>query len=120
MRPFLFLLPVLLPSCGTVVTQDEIFQQARVELSQREAWSDNAVIVIQHRPDEWHLTWRVSAGSFDYSEPPSASGIRAVPGTERELWFTREGCLLDYAQRESRCLSQYRPVASETEALPPK
>ncbi len=115
MRALLLLLPVLLAGCGSVVTQDEIFAQSRAELSKREGWSDDAVMLIQQRPDEWHLTWEVSAGSFDYSEPPSARGIRAVPGTERELRFTRKGCLIGYSNPESHCLDQTATVTTTTD-----
>jgi len=109
MRSLLFLCPVLLASCGTTVTQNEIFAQARTEIARRETWADNATILIQQHPDEFHLTWRAVAGSFDYSQAPSARGVRVVPGTERELRFTREGCLIGYSNPTSRCLD---PVVS--------
>jgi hypothetical protein len=112
MRAFLFLLPVVLAGCGNVVTQNEILQQSRVELARRESWSDQAIILVQQRPDYLRMTWRVSAGSFDYSEMPNASGIRVVPGTERELRFTRDGCLLGYSNPTSRCLTPRDPYAA--------
>ena len=105
MRTLLFLLPVLLASCGTTVTQNQIFAQARAEIARREPWADNATILIQHRPDEWHLTWRAVAGSFDFSESPGSQGLRVTPGTERELRFTRHGCLMTYSSPTNRCLS---------------
>jgi hypothetical protein len=105
MRAFLFLLPVVLAGCGNVVTQHEILQQSRVELARRESWSDQAIILVRQSPDNLRMTWRVSAGYFDYSEMPSARGLRVVPGTERELRFTRDGCLLGYTNPTSRCLT---------------
>lgn len=112
MRSLLFLFPVLLASCGNVVTQNEIFNQARTEIARRETWADNATILIQQHPDEFHLTWRAVAGSFDYSQAPSVRGIRVVPGTERELRFTREGCLIGYSNPTSRCLDPVVPTGA--------
>jgi hypothetical protein len=111
MRAFLFFLPVVLASCGQVVTQHEILQQSRVELARRETWSDQAIIVVRQSPDDWRMTWRVSAGYFDYSEVPGGQGLRVVPGTERELRFTRDGCLLGYSNPTSRCLTPRDPNA---------
>lgn len=108
----LFLFPVLLASCGTTVTQNEIFAQARNEIARRETWSDNATILIEQHPDEFHLTWRAVAGSFDYSQAPTARGIRVVPGTEREMRFTREGCLMSYSNPTSPCLDPAMPLLS--------
>lgn len=109
MRSLLFLLPVLLASCGTTVTQNEIFAQARTEIARRETWADNATILIQQHPDEFHLTWRAVAGSFDYSQAPTARGLRVVPGTEREMRFTRQGCLIGYSYPANRCLDPALP-----------
>lgn len=112
MRSLLFLFPVLLASCGSTVTQNEIFAQARTEIARRETWADNATILIQQHPDEFHLTWRAVAGSFDYSQAPTARGLRVVPGTEREMRFTREGCLIGYSNPTSRCLDPATPQLS--------
>lgn len=106
MRAILAFLPLLLASCGTLVTQNDIFEQSRRELAQREPWADQATILIQEHPDAWQLTWKVSAGSFDYSQRPGAQGLRVVPGTERELRFTRDGCLLGYHYPGNRCLNR--------------
>jgi hypothetical protein len=114
MRALSFLFPVLLTSCGSVVTQNEIFVQARAEIARREAWADDATILIQQRPDDWHLTWVVSAGSFNYNESPSVRGLRVVPGTERELRFTRKGCLIRYTDSTSRCLDPSSPAPVST------
>lgn len=106
MRAILAFLPLLLASCGTLVTQNDIFEQSRRELARREPWADQATILIQERPDAWQLTWKVSAGSFDYAQRPGAQGLRVVPGTERELRFTRDGCLLGYHYPGNRCLNR--------------
>jgi hypothetical protein len=116
MRVILAFLPLLLASCGSLVTQNDIFQQSRIELARREPWADQATILIQERPDAWQLTWKVSAGSFDYSQRPGAQGLRVVPGTERELRFTRDGCLIGYHQPGTRCLS---PVVSSNAPAAP-
>ena len=81
--------------------------------SRREAWADQATILIVQRPwpDDRRLTWKVSAGAFDYSQAPGYEGLRIVPGTERELRFTRDGCLLGYHQPNQRCLSPQAPAA---------
>lgn len=110
MRALSFLLPVLLASCGPVVTQNEIFSQARAEIARRESWADDATILIHQKPDDWHLTWVASAGSFNYAESPNVRGLRVVPGTERELRFTRKGCLIRYTDSTSNCLDQTAPA----------
>ncbi len=123
MRAFLFLVPVVFASCGHVVTQHEILLQSRVELARRESWSDQAIIIVQQSPDDWRMTWRVSAGYFDYSETPGAQGLRVIPGTERELRFTRDGCLLGYSNPTSRCLTprdSYAAPVPAGEAAPAK
>ena len=119
MRALLLLLPVLLASCGTTVTQNQIFAQARAEIARREPWADNATILIQQRPDEWHLTWRAVAGSFNFSESPGIQGLRVTPGTERELRFTRKGCLISYSQPTNHCLDQTSSVAAPAERSGP-
>ncbi len=109
----LLLLPLVLAGCGNRVTQNAIFEQSRTEIARREAWADQATILIVQRPwpDDRRLTWKVSAGAFDYSQAPGYEGLRIVPGTERELRFTRDGCLLGYHQPNQRCLSPQAPAA---------
>ena len=51
------------------------------------------------------MIWKVKAGAFDYSDYPHYKGIYFVPGTERELRFTRDGCLMSYTDHGSRCLA---------------
>ncbi len=111
MRAFLGLAPLLLASCGTLVSQNDIFAQAQNEIARRESWADSATLLIHERPSAWQLTWEVSAGSFDYSQAPGMKGLRLVPGTERELRFTRDGCLLGYHDPGHRCLTERAPSA---------
>lgn len=110
MRAFLAFLPFLFASCTTLVTQNDIFEQTRNEIARREPWADQATILILEKPDTLRLTWLVSAGSFDYSAGPGLHGLRVVPGTERELRFTRDGCLLGYHQPGTRCLDPRTPA----------
>ena len=112
MRTLLLLpLPVFLASCGNLTTQREILIHAKAEVAAREPWSENAVLLVEQKPsaqegwftyDGW-FAWVVKAGEWDYSEYPSYKGINLVPGTERELKFTRDGCLIGYSHQGSRC-----------------
>ncbi|MCW1923660.1 hypothetical protein OKA05_13930 [Luteolibacter arcticus] len=111
MRTIAFLFPVLLASCGSVATQREILIKSKAEVAAREPWSDTAVILVEKEPmaqDGWidptgWFTWVVRAGAWDYSEYPSYKGINMVPGTQRELRFTRDGCLVRYSDETGRC-----------------
>jgi len=112
MRAIAFLLPVLLASCGQMVTQREILIRSKAEVAAREPWSDTAVLLVEAKPaahEGWFsptgglFNWVVKAGAWDYSEYPSYRGINLVPGTERELRFTRDGCLVAYSTKHSRC-----------------
>ncbi len=130
MRTIAFLLPVLLASCGQMVTQREILIRSKAEVAAREPWSDTAVLLVEEKPsaqegwftwDGW-FTWVVRAGAWDYSEYPSYRGINLVPGTERELRFTRDGCLIGYSDKTGRCprpgFVSEAPV--EVEVVPPE
>lgn len=104
MRALAIFLPVLFGSCANVVvSQREILQRSQDEIALREGWSDTAAIFVEQTPDDYRFTWKVKAGAFDYSDYPSWRGIRFVPGTERELKFTRDGCLVRYDRHRSRC-----------------
>lgn len=103
MRAFVIFLPVLLGSCANLVSQREILQRSQDEIASREGWSESAAIFVEQTPDDYRFTWKVKAGAFDYSDYPSWRGIRFVPGTERELRFTRDGCLIRYDRHQSRC-----------------
>lgn len=112
MRTIAFLLPVLLASCGQLVTQREILIRSKAEVAAREPWADTALLLVEGKPSAqegwftWNgsfLTWVVKAGAWDYSEYPSYRGLNVVPGTERELRFTRDGCLVSYTDRTGRC-----------------
>lgn len=114
MRALSMLLPLVLAGCGSMVTQNDIFEQSRIEIARREPWADQATILIVERPwpEDRRLTWQVSAGAFDYNQKPGHRGLRVVPGTERDLRFTRDGCLLGYHQPNQRCLSPRVPEVS--------
>jgi len=58
--------------------------------------------------------WKVKAGSLDYSDYPRYHGIDFVPGTERELRFTQDGCLVGYIDCGNRCMKPVVPVRTET------
>lgn len=129
MRTLLFLLPVVLASCGTSsspVSQRQILKQSQVEIARREPWSATAAIFVVEDPDDsvyfWRHTWKwkVKAGAFDYSDYPRYHGINFVPGTERELRFTDDGCLTDYIDRGNRCLRPVTTVRTETLTVPEK
>jgi hypothetical protein len=102
-RVLLFLSPIVLASCGGLVTQREIIEHTQAEIASRESWSDTAVILVDQKPNDWQYTWRVSAGAFDYTDYPNYRGIRMIPGTRRELCFSRDGCLMGYFDATGRC-----------------
>lgn len=116
MRPLLFLTPVLLASCGNLVSQREILRRSQAEVASRESWSDTAFILIDEKPDDLlQFHWVVKAGSLDNSDYPRYTGLNFVPGTERKLRFTREGCLIGYGYNGSRC---HYPAGSPAAAGP--
>lgn len=101
----LLLLPlmVLLASCASrdfhSASQREILGRAQAELSLRESWSDFAYIQVRERPGFKRFNWHVRAGAFDHSDYPDYRGPYLVPGTERELVFSKNGCLVGYHRR---------------------
>ena len=111
MRALLLLLPIvplLFSSCGigkTAASQRQILRQSKAEIAMREPWADDAAIFIEEDDDFWLHTWKVRAGAFDFSDYPKYTGIHLVPGTQRELIFTNDGCLIRYIDRSSRCAS---------------
>lgn len=108
MRALLLLFPALLASCGPVVSQREVLGRARAEVVLRESWGDSALILVDERPNFAWSTWKVKAGAMDYSGYPTYEGLDFLPGTERELQFTRNGCLIQYDHRISGCSGRYR------------
>jgi len=86
-------------------TQREILRQSQVEISRREPWSANAAVLVEEDDDFWTHRWRVKAGAYDWSDYPKFNGIYFVPGTERELEFTRKGCLVSYSNIGKRCVT---------------
>jgi hypothetical protein len=120
MRALLLLLPVVLAGCGTSVTQREILKRSQAEIARREPWSATATILVKNADDYSRINWKVKAGAFDYSDYPSYKGINFVPGTERELRFSRDGCLLSYSHEGDRCAPVIYTESTETYAVPEK
>ncbi len=104
MRPLL-LLPLALVSASCVGTSSQrtILQRAKAEVAMRESWSDTAYIRIEEVPRGGCLTWKVSAGAFDGSDYPEYKGPYVLPGTERTLCFSKNGCLLSYKYPNISC-----------------
>ena len=120
MRALLLLLPVALAGCGASVTQREILKRSQAEIALREPWSATAAIFVKNSDDYSRFTWKVKAGAFDYSDYPSYKGINFVPGTERELRFTRDGCLIRYSHEGGRCAPTAYTESTEIYAVPEK
>ncbi len=117
MRAFLLVLPVVLSACvshrGHPVTQREILRQSQVEIARREGWSATAAIFAEEINDPWRRTWKVRAGSLDASDYPRYTGLNFIAGTERELRFSDDGCLIAYIDRASPCLRQRGTIYTE-------
>lgn len=97
-------------SCTGLTSQSHILEKAKAEVMARESWGPQAFIRVERKPQKeyiyWRdLTWKVSAGAFDYTDYPNYKGVRVVPGTERELRFSRDGCLVEYERLTRRCTS---------------
>ena len=124
MRTLLFLLPVVLVGCSSFgsrpVTQREILKQSQVEIARREPWASDAAIFVENPGELSRMIWKVRAGAFDYSDYPHYKGIYFVPGTERELRFTRDGCLMSYADRGNRCRTAVTTAQAEMLMVPEK
>lgn len=104
MRALLLLFPVVLASCGHLTTQREILKRSQAEISRREPWAATAAIIVTNPGETSRLSWKVKAGAVDYSAyHPKYKGTYFVSGTERELRFTRDGCLIGYDYAGSRC-----------------
>ncbi len=110
MRALLFLLPVVLAGCGSTgsfisysVSQREILKRSKAEIARREPWASDAAIIVKNTDNYTRLRWKVKAGALDRSDYPSYKGIYFVSGTERELEFTRDGCLTSYTTPGGNC-----------------
>ncbi|MFC7339003.1 hypothetical protein ACFQY0_17535 [Haloferula chungangensis] len=122
---YLLFLPLIFAfsACTTPTSQSHVLEQAKAEVSKRESWGDQAYIRIDRRPDPEYMywrdyTWKVSAGAVDYSDYPSYNGTRVIPGTEREMKFSRSGCLVSYKHATNECAVNYsapQPVAPAPE-----
>ncbi|MEM1083536.1 MAG: hypothetical protein AAGI48_05400 [Verrucomicrobiota bacterium] len=107
-RLSLLILPLALVSCVDTTSQSHIVDRARYEISLRENWASQAYIRVDQRPGKEYVTfkdfnWKISAGAIDYSDYPNYDGIKLIPGTERELVFTRDGGLIKYRDRLNPC-----------------
>jgi len=96
---------ILTIGCGSMATQREILDRSKSEVAARENWADAAYLRVEQRPeqDTLRLSWKVRAGEYDQSDYPRYRGINLVPGTERELHFTPDGCLIGYFDRSGPC-----------------
>ena len=109
MRWLLFTpLVLILSGCVDTTSQSHILQRAKAEVAKRESWSEQAFIRVENRPNRkyttWKdMTWKVSAGAFDYTGYPNYQGVRVIAGTERELKFSRDGCLVGYREVNRSC-----------------
>lgn len=104
MRALLLFLPVVFASCGHLTSQREILKRSQAEISQREPWAATAGIFVTNPGENYRVNWKVKAGAVDYSAyHPKYKGTYFVSGTERELCFTRDGCLIGYEYAGSRC-----------------
>ena len=98
--PFMF----VLVGCAETASQPQILAASKAAVANRESWSEHAYVKIDKVPGAIDPRWKVSAGAFDSSSYPDYRGIRAQPGTERQLRFTRDGCLITYRDGSSPCV----------------
>ena len=124
MRALLFLLPVLLVGCTSStkysISQREILKRSQAEIDRREPWSGSAAIIVQNPGEIARVTWKVRVGAFDFSDYPRYKGIYFVPGTERELHFTADGCLTSYADLGNPCPTTDTTGQTEIRMFPAK
>ena len=111
MHKLLFLLPFVLTGCGYFggfgtfsVSQREILKRAQAEIALREPWADQAAVFVTNPDDTGRSVWKIKAGAIDREAfTPVYRGTYFVSGTERELRFTRDGCLTRYSFPGSEC-----------------
>ncbi|MEY3897216.1 MAG: hypothetical protein RLZZ214_2737 [Verrucomicrobiota bacterium] len=105
MRALLFFLPVVVAGCSNYTApQREILKRSQAEIELREPWSASAAVFVTNPNDPARFNWKVSAGALDYSAyRPLYKGTYFIPGTERELTFTPDGCLTGYVYNGSSC-----------------
>ncbi|MEO7098920.1 MAG: hypothetical protein ABI162_06130 [Luteolibacter sp.] len=125
MRAPLFLLAVGLVGCSSYssesISQREILKRSQAEINLREPWSRSAAVFVKNADDYSRSIWKVRAGALDYSAYyPVYKGIYLVPGTERELRFTREGCLIGYDIVGSGCPTAVTTGSTEMLSTPEK
>lgn len=107
MRLLMLLIPAFVASCGPTISQREVIGRARAEVALRESWSDQAMVLVDESPRYSWSTWRIRAGALDESSYPEYLGLQFVPGTEREMEFARNGCLIQYDHRTTGCNDRY-------------
>jgi hypothetical protein len=76
----------------SIASRSQIAASTRHLISQREHWPHEAFINPQQ--DKYDGTWRVEVHEF--GEPIHHGEILFVPGTDRELLFSRSGRLISY------------------------
>ena len=86
-----------LSACAALQRQDaskvEIEIAAKRSLTKREAWAAKAQLSLNARRDAYDGTWRVTASALD-PRHTECGCIPLVPGTSRELLFSRSGALM--------------------------
>lgn len=125
MRALPFLLAVVLAGCANTPTiystsQRQILKQSQEEIARREPWAGTAAIFVTNPGEISRLTWKVRAGAYDFSDYPNYRGINFIPGTERELRFTANGCLTSYTDRGNHCLTGGAADSAEIPMFPGK
>ncbi len=111
MRALVFSIAIVVAGCSNdsnySISQREILKRSQAEIDLREPWSRSAALLVTNPGDPGRYRWKVRAGALDYSAfRPIYRGIYLVPGTERELTFTPDGCLTSYVYSGSRCAAR--------------
>ena len=110
----LLLVPALLASCGPTISQREVLGRAKAEVALRETWADSAWVKITKHPKFLWSKWHIRAGELDDSNYPLYEGLDLVPGTERDIRFSRSGCLVKYDGHLTSCNDRYlQPISSK-------
>ncbi|MES2923514.1 MAG: hypothetical protein V4819_18305 [Verrucomicrobiota bacterium] len=125
MRALLVILPVVLAGCSTdstnySISQREILKRSQAEIARREPWAGTAAIIVQNPGEISRVTWKVRAGAYDFSDYPRYNGIYFVPGTERELRFSSDGCLTKYSNPRRPCETVVTDDSAQMVMIPEK
>ena len=100
MNSALFIIAILaLSSCAAPprheATKGEIENTAKRLITRRESWAAKAQLRLDARQDESDGTWRVTADALD-PRHTECGCLLFVPGSSRELLFSRSGRLISY------------------------